>query len=108
MRHSARPGRPARSVAIFAFIQLLDLNSRAHPQGFPRELLERAYRDASAAGITATDDAALVERLGEPVVLVRGDELALKVTEPGDFARAELLSGLLDGNDARQRQRKDR
>lgn len=63
------------------------------PQGFPRELLERAHREARAAGThaQATDDAALCEALGIPVHVVRGSERAMKVTEDGDFARAEAL-----------------
>ena len=61
------------------------------PQGFPRELIVRAHADAKAAQVTATDDAALLERLGLPVVVVRGNERAMKVTEEGDFARAEAL-----------------
>ena len=61
------------------------------PQGFPRELIVRAHADAKAAQVTATDDAALLERLGLPVVVVRGSERAMKVTEEGDFARAEAL-----------------
>ncbi|MGH7719146.1 MAG: 2-C-methyl-D-erythritol 4-phosphate cytidylyltransferase [Gemmatimonadaceae bacterium] len=63
------------------------------PQGFPREMLERAYAEARSARITATDDAALCERLGLPVVVVRGSEQALKVTEEADFARLEALAG---------------
>jgi 2-C-methyl-D-erythritol 4-phosphate cytidylyltransferase len=61
------------------------------PQGFPRAMLERAHEDARKARHSATDDAALCERLGFPVVVVRGDERALKVTEESDFARAEAL-----------------
>jgi 2-C-methyl-D-erythritol 4-phosphate cytidylyltransferase len=64
------------------------------PQGFPREMLETAYRDARAARVTATDDAALCERLGYPVVVVRGSERALKITDEADFARAEALHSL--------------
>jgi 2-C-methyl-D-erythritol 4-phosphate cytidylyltransferase len=64
------------------------------PQGFPRALLDRAHAEARRARIAATDDAALCERLGLPVVVVRGSERALKVTEEGDFARAEALSML--------------
>jgi 2-C-methyl-D-erythritol 4-phosphate cytidylyltransferase len=64
------------------------------PQGFPRELIERAHAIARRDGIAATDDAALCERLGIPVVVVRGSERALKITEEGDFARAEALSAL--------------
>ena len=41
--------------------------------------------------VTATDDAALCERLGIPVKVVRGSERAMKITEEADFARAEAL-----------------
>ena len=54
-------------------------------------MIERAHRDARAAHVNATDDAALCERLGLPVVVVRGSERALKVTEEADFARVEAL-----------------
>jgi len=61
------------------------------PQGFPRALLVEAHRRARDERIAATDDAALCERLGHVVRVVRGSERALKVTEPGDFARVEAL-----------------
>jgi 2-C-methyl-D-erythritol 4-phosphate cytidylyltransferase len=66
------------------------------PQGFPRAMIESAYRDARTAGVIATDDAALCERLGFPVVVVRGSERALKITEESDFARADALAPLMD------------
>jgi 2-C-methyl-D-erythritol 4-phosphate cytidylyltransferase len=46
--------------------------------------------------VVATDDAALCERLGLPVRVVRGSERALKVTEEGDFGRAEALASLVE------------
>jgi len=55
-------------------------------------MIEHAYVEARAAHVTATDDAALCERLGLPVVVVRGSELAMKVTVEADFARLEALS----------------
>ena len=55
-------------------------------------MIERAYLDARRSGVAATDDAALCERLGFPVVVVRGSEQAMKVTEEGDFARADALA----------------
>lgn len=64
------------------------------PQAFPRDMLERAHLEARRAGINATDDAALCERLGLPVVVVRGSERAMKVTEEGDFARADAIAQL--------------
>jgi 2-C-methyl-D-erythritol 4-phosphate cytidylyltransferase len=61
------------------------------PQGFTREMIVRAHRDAQAARVTATDDAALCERLDIPVVMVQGSERAMKITNEADFRRAEAL-----------------
>jgi 2-C-methyl-D-erythritol 4-phosphate cytidylyltransferase len=61
------------------------------PQGFPREVIERAHREARAADVTATDDAALCEQLGVRVVMVPGSERAMKVTDESDFERIEAL-----------------
>lgn len=62
------------------------------PQAFPREMIERAHAEAARARITATDDAALCERVGIPVVVVPGSEKAMKITTDADFALAEALS----------------
>ena len=64
------------------------------PQGFPRRVIVDAHRRASAERISATDDAALLERLGIPVQVVLGSERALKVTDPQDFARVDALFGM--------------
>ncbi len=64
------------------------------PQAFPREMIERAYVEGRRAGIRATDDAGLVERLGLKVVVVRGSERAMKITDEADFPRADALSTL--------------
>jgi len=61
------------------------------PQGFPRETIVTAHRRAREQRLSATDDASLCERLGIPVVVVRGNERALKITDDDDFARAEAL-----------------
>ena len=66
------------------------------PQAFPMRVIEHAYVEARRAGVTATDDAALVERLGLEVVVVPGSERAMKVTEEADFARVERLASLAD------------
>ena len=57
------------------------------PQGFRRDVLRRAH----ALGGNATDDAALVERLGEPVLVVDGDPWALKITTRADLDAADRL-----------------
>jgi 2-C-methyl-D-erythritol 4-phosphate cytidylyltransferase len=61
------------------------------PQGFIREALEDAHAFASAATTSATDDAGLVERAGGKVLVVTGDQLALKITSPFDLALAAAL-----------------
>jgi len=61
------------------------------PQGFTREIIVRAHREARQEQLSATDDAALCERLGIPVYAVKGSERALKVTEEADFARLEAV-----------------
>lgn len=64
------------------------------PQAFPRAMLERAHVRARADNVGATDDAALVERLGLPVRVVRGSERGMKITTEDDFARVNALSTL--------------
>ena len=66
------------------------------PQGFPRDVIVRAHRHAKSAGLSATDDAALCEGIGARVVVVRGSERALKITEDPDFDRAEALYPLAE------------
>ncbi len=58
------------------------------PQGFRRELLLRAYQVAGAEASLATDECALVERLGAPVTLVPGEPGNFKITGPEDLERA--------------------
>jgi 2-C-methyl-D-erythritol 4-phosphate cytidylyltransferase len=59
------------------------------PQAFRTALLRRAYEQARQDGYVATDDAALVERLGVPVRIVPGDEANRKITTPHDLQWAE-------------------
>ncbi len=55
------------------------------PQAFRRDVICRAHRTARASGYLGTDDAALVERLGEAVVTVRGRWDNIKITSPEDL-----------------------
>jgi len=59
------------------------------PQGFRRDALERAY--AAMRSALVTDDAALVEALGLPVLVIPGDPLAHKITTPADLDRVVAL-----------------
>lgn len=60
------------------------------PQGFRRDLLLRAYAAAGAEASGATDECALVERLGAPVTLVPGEPGNFKITGPEDVERARI------------------
>jgi 2-C-methyl-D-erythritol 4-phosphate cytidylyltransferase/2-C-methyl-D-erythritol 2,4-cyclodiphosphate synthase len=60
------------------------------PQAFRAALLRDALARAEQRG-DATDEAALVERLGHPVRLVDGDPRNVKITTADDLALAERL-----------------
>jgi 2-C-methyl-D-erythritol 4-phosphate cytidylyltransferase len=59
------------------------------PQGFAKELLERAYQHVSSAEFT--DDASLVEHVGGQVQVVEGDPLAFKITTRLDLLLAQAI-----------------
>ena len=59
------------------------------PQGFDLEVLKKAH----ASGAQATDDGALVEALGYKVLIINGEERALKITTPSDLATALSMLG---------------
>lgn len=61
------------------------------PQAFSVGLLREAHANARAAGIEATDDAALVEQLGHPVRVVPGSRLNFKITTREDLVLARML-----------------
>jgi len=58
------------------------------PQGFTRDVLQRAHAEVDAP---VTDDAGMVELLGIAVHAVDGHEDAFKVTRPLDVVLAEAL-----------------
>ncbi len=57
------------------------------PQGFNRQVLERAH----SASDDATDDAALVEAIGVKVKTIEGEVSAFKITTKEDIGQALLL-----------------
>jgi 2-C-methyl-D-erythritol 4-phosphate cytidylyltransferase / 2-C-methyl-D-erythritol 2,4-cyclodiphosphate synthase len=66
------------------------------PQGFPTELLVKAHVAAQA---DFTDDASLVQAFGGTVMMVAGEEVAMKITTAEDLETAQgyLLSGAKTG-----------
>jgi 2-C-methyl-D-erythritol 4-phosphate cytidylyltransferase len=61
------------------------------PQGFFYTTLERALRKAKEDSFYGTDEASLVERIGEKVYIVEGDTQNIKITGPEDIHIAEAL-----------------
>jgi 2-C-methyl-D-erythritol 4-phosphate cytidylyltransferase len=61
------------------------------PQAFRYALLMQAHQSVRKRGIVATDDAALLERLGMRVKVVRGSHENIKITTEEDLARADLI-----------------
>jgi 2-C-methyl-D-erythritol 4-phosphate cytidylyltransferase len=79
------------SGAVMGTVDRSSLRAVQTPQGFRRSTLLAAH---AAAKDPAFDDAALVERLGVPVVTVTGSDLAMKITRPVDLLVAgALLAG---------------
>jgi 2-C-methyl-D-erythritol 4-phosphate cytidylyltransferase len=61
------------------------------PQAFQRDLILRAHQQAVSDGVQGTDDAMLVERIGEPVYVLDGERTNFKITVPEDVWLAETL-----------------
>jgi 2-C-methyl-D-erythritol 4-phosphate cytidylyltransferase len=59
------------------------------PQVFSREVLTRAFAAALAAGSQPTDEAQLVEAIGQRVTIVPGSPINLKITSREDLRLAE-------------------
>lgn len=60
------------------------------PQVFEAALLKDAFARAEADGVSASDEAGLVERLGTDVYVVHGSERNIKITKPADMELARF------------------
>ena len=60
------------------------------PQAFSYPLLRDAFRKAQQDDVTASDEAALVERFGHDVFVVLGSERNFKITRPADMDLARF------------------
>jgi 2-C-methyl-D-erythritol 4-phosphate cytidylyltransferase len=70
-----------------------DLVEVQTPQVFEINLLRRAYANLTD-GKGITDDAGLVEAMGEPVYVVEGESTNLKITRPEDMKLAQAIISL--------------
>ncbi len=74
---------------VLATLDRSELAAAQTPQAFRYALLVRAYEEAFRERLTLTDEAAAVERLGEPVLAVPGSPRNRKLTTAEDLAWAE-------------------
>lgn len=89
-------GAPAANTRIRIVAETVDragLLAVQTPQVFRAELLRRAYAQPDLA---STDDAQLVERLGEEVTIIEGDPRNIKITRPLDVRLARAILGVRD------------
>ena len=74
---------------VTSTIERSKLRNIQTPQGFELTVLIKAH----AANDEGTDDAALVENAGAKVLVIEGEEQALKITTPSDLANAYNFLG---------------
>lgn len=61
------------------------------PQAFQLRTILEAHEKAINEGYLGTDDASLLERVGQPVSIVVGDYINMKITTPEDLYIAEAI-----------------
>ncbi len=83
--------RTADGAVITATIPREMIVQAQTPQGFRFGVLKKAFDDATAEGFLVTDEASLLERLGQPVQVVMGSARNIKITTPADLELAEFL-----------------
>ena len=85
-----RASLPADVALITATIPRERVVLAQTPQVFRAALLLEAFARARQDGVSASDEAGLVERIGRDVHVVVGSERNLKITRPGDMQLAEF------------------
>ncbi len=64
------------------------------PQAFHLDLLLKAFLHARQTGFSGTDDASLVEHLGNKVAMIPGSKNNIKITTSEDLRLAHYISGI--------------
>ncbi|HEV3039771.1 MAG TPA: 2-C-methyl-D-erythritol 4-phosphate cytidylyltransferase [Candidatus Angelobacter sp.] len=83
--------RTSESAIITSTIPRERVVQAQTPQGFRYGLLKKAFDSALADGFIGTDEASLIERMGEDVYVVMGSARNIKITTPADLELAEFL-----------------
>ncbi len=92
-------GQAKRLRTIESTLDRANLWAMQTPQVFKADVLRRAYAELAKQSGTPgfkppTDDAEVVERIGEEVVVVAGDARNIKITRPGDVTLARAILGV--------------
>jgi len=85
--------KDVRDAIVSTTVERSTLWAAQTPQAFRAEVYRRAHAAAKRDGVLATDDAALVERLGVRVRVIPGDPTNIKITTAADLRIAEALLG---------------
>ena len=94
--------RTAEGAVITSTIPREMIVQAQTPQGFRFGVLKQAFDDAAAEGFVGTDEASLLERVGQPVQVVMGSPRNIKITTPGDLELAEFFLSLENRRKATQ------
>ena len=81
------------SGTVLGTIDRESLRAVQTPQGFSRTSLTSAHAEAKTRNLVVTDDAALLESLGEKIFVTEGDARNQKITAPADLALLENHDG---------------
>jgi 2-C-methyl-D-erythritol 4-phosphate cytidylyltransferase len=95
----AVPGIPPRDTLkrvgkdgrVLSTINRDEIRAIQTPQLFPFTVIKEAYELACKDNFYATDDAALVERMGGTVNVIEGSPSNIKITTPEDLEMVEYL-----------------
>jgi len=69
------------------------------PQAFSLSILRTALQQAREKGMRGTDDASILEMLGYPVYITKGEWTNMKITTPEDLLLGEAILRMMEGKD---------
>jgi len=91
--------KKAEQNEIFETLDRTNLWLAQTPQAFDYSLILNAHKNAQDKGFDATDDSMLVEKIGQRVHIVKGDNLNIKITTKEDLIIAKQLFSIFYQDD---------
>ena len=83
--------RVSENAVIEETLERSNLWAAMTPQAFKRDLIIKAHEKAVESGHQATDDASLVEIMGEKVHIMEGNYMNMKITTKEDLVIGEAI-----------------